>query len=44
MDAPSRYKLVEHFGRNTEVFPEDVVKITYGRKVLYERKTEASKA
>ena len=44
MDAPSRYKLVERFGRNTEVFPEDVVKITYGRKVLYERKADASKS
>ena len=38
MDAPSRYKLVERFGRNTDVYPEDVVKITYGRKVLYEKK------
>ena len=38
MDAPSRYKLVERFGRNTNVYPEDVVKITYGRKVLYEKK------
>lgn len=44
MDAPSRYKLVERFGRNTEVFPEDVVKITYGRKVLYERNAEVSKS
>ena len=38
MDAPSRYKLMERFGRNTEVYPDDVVKITYGRKVLYEKK------
>ena len=38
MDAPSRYKLVERFGKNTDVYPEDVVKITYGRKVLYEKK------
>ena len=44
MDAPSRYRLVERFGRNTEVFPEDVVKITYGRKVLYERNAEVSKS
>lgn len=44
MDAPSRHKLVEHFGRNTEVYPDDVVKITYGRKVLYERKADASKS
>ena len=44
MDAPSRYKLVERFGRNTEVYPDDVVKITYGRKVLYERKAEVSKS
>ncbi len=44
MDAPSRYRLVERFGRNAEVYPDDVMKITYGRKVLYERKTEASKA
>ena len=38
MDAPSRYRLVERFGRNAEVYPDDVVKITYGRKVLYEKK------
>ena len=44
MDAPSRYRLVERFGRNTDVYPDDVVKITYGRKVLYERKGEASKS
>ena len=44
MDAPSRYKLVERFGRNTEVYPDDVVKITYGRKVLYERNAEVSKS
>lgn len=44
MDAPSRYKLVERFGRNTDVYPDDVVKITYGRKVLYERNAEVSKS
>ena len=44
MDALSRYNLEERFGRNTEVYPDDVVKITYGRKVLYERKVEASKS
>ena len=44
MDAPSRHKLVERFGRNTDVYPNDVVKITYGRKVLYERKAEDSKS
>mgnify|MGYP006867954176 CR=1 FL=1 len=44
MDAPSRYKLVERFGRNTEVYPDDVVKITYGRKVLYERNAVVSKS
>ena len=44
MDAPSRYKLVERFGKNTDVYPDDVVKITYGRKVLYERKAEVSKS
>ena len=44
MDAPSRYKLVERFGKNTDVYPDDIVKITYGRKVLYERKAEASKS
>ena len=32
-----RYRLVERFGRNTDVYPDDVVKITYGRKVLYEK-------
>lgn len=44
MDAPSRYKLVERFGRNTDVYPDDVVKITYGRKVLYERNAEVSES
>ena len=44
MDAPSRFKLVERFGQNTEVYPDDVVKITYGRKVLYERNAVVSKA
>lgn len=44
MDASSRYKLVERFGRNTEVYPDDVVKITYGRKVLYERNAVVSKS
>mgnify|MGYP001135150009 FL=1 len=44
MDAPSRYKLVERFGRNTDVYPNDVIKITYGRKVLYERNAEVSKS
>jgi len=26
------------------VYPDDVMKITYGRKVLYERKAEVSKS
>ena len=35
---------MERFGRNADVYPNDVIKITYGRKVLYERKAKAAKA
>ena len=44
MDTPSRMKLAARFGRSSDVYPDDVVKITYGRKVLYERKADASKS
>lgn len=37
MDASSRRKLKECFGPGADVRPNDVMKITYGKKVLYAR-------
>ena len=37
MEAPDRRKFEEAFGRNEEYRPEEIVRITYGRSVLYQR-------
>lgn len=37
MAAPDRRKFEELYGRNRDYLPQDIVKITYGKKVLYKR-------
>lgn len=44
MDPASRMKLAARFGQASDVYPDDVVKITYKRKVLYEKKAETSRS
>lgn len=38
MDAPGRREFEKTFGRSAELLPQDILRITYGKKVLYERK------
>lgn len=37
MDAPSRRAFAEAFGRNADLYARDIVRVVYGRAVLYER-------
>lgn len=37
MEAPDRRKFQKAFGRSAEYRPEEIVRITYGRSVLYQR-------
>ena len=38
MAAADRRRFIERFGRNAEYRPEEILRITYGRSVLYEAK------
>lgn len=37
MDAPSKRQFAETFGRNADLYPRDIARILYGKKVLYEQ-------
>lgn len=38
MDAPGRRAFEKTYGRNARLFPSEIQRITYGKKVVYERK------
>ena len=40
LDAPSRRELERLFGRYTDIAPEDIQSIKYGKKVLYQKKEQ----
>lgn len=42
MDAPGRRAFENAFGRHASLHPSDIQRITYGKKVLYERKEEST--
>lgn len=42
MDAKSKKEFEKCFGRSAALNPEDILKVTHGRKVLYDRRQEVS--
>ena len=37
MDAPSRNEFLKLYGKNAELWPQDIVSISYGKKTLYHK-------
>ena len=37
MDAPSRNEFLKMYGKNAELWPRDIVSISYGKKTLYHK-------
>lgn len=40
LDATDRKRFIEAFGRSARILPNDIIKITYGKKTLYEKETQ----
>ena len=37
MDAPSRSEFMKLYGKNAELWPQDIVSISYGKRELYRK-------